>query len=304
MAVATLNLPVREAPLGDDLVQLYKNRLSLELQQDFPSRAGTAAYNLGVVHNARGEIDEAIDCYSTAVRHNPGYLQRDYFLRERGGMLWQRSRYVEAVDDYRQALDMGADAAELVPLLADAYLYAGQYAKAGAVLKDWTYTGTRLDRLVSVVKLISKLLTDFVGVQVQNRRNPTPDEVAEIGDPPSPTVCNRFIREIDALSPRFWLVVTDTCPEDWATEISVLIAHTLEDEPTAWAIAIAYAADRGGLHDPLTLQLIDSGYYFCGESLIQGIEQVQLVLDERTSDELLDAVTNRITLLTPGRHPE
>ena len=75
----------------------------------------------------------------------------------------------------------------------------------------------------------------------------------------------------------------------------------LEDQPTAWAIAIAFAADHGGLHDEFTLQLVDSGYYFCGESLIQGIEQVQMVLDVRSSEDLLDAVTNRITVAPDSR---
>jgi tetratricopeptide (TPR) repeat protein len=301
MAVATLNLPVTEAPLGDDLVQLYEDRLSLELNQGFPSRAGTAAYNLGVIYNARGEVDKAIEYYGTAATYRPDYLHRGYFLRERGGMLWERSQYAEAAQDYRQALNNGADEAELVPLLADAYLYTGQYADAGVMLTGWTRQGTRLDRLAAVVMRISRLLTEHIGIEVQDRRDPTPDELAEIGDPPSPTVCNRFIREIDALNPQFWLVAAETYPKEWATEVSVLIAHMLEDQPTAWAIAIAFAADHGGLHDEFTLQLVDSGYYFCGESLIQGIEQVQMVLDVRSSEDLLDAVTNRITVAPDSR---
>lgn len=162
MSVATQNLPVREEPLGDNLLRQYKDRLVLELEQDLPVRAGTAAYNLGMLHNTRGELEVALDCYAKAAVYDPGYSERDYFFRERGGMLWDRGRYLEAANDYKKALDLGAEKTELLPLLADAYLYGGKYAQAGAVLRAWTYTGARLDRLVTIVTLVSQLLTEYL----------------------------------------------------------------------------------------------------------------------------------------------
>lgn len=96
------------------------------------------------------------------------------------------------------------------------------------------------------------------------------------------------------------MVASRDVPQEYGTAMAALVAHMLVDDPTAWAAAIAQSGHHG-FGDRAMLHMINSGYYFCGEQLIEGIERLRVMYDEDSLEDLLNAVTERISVAPDTR---
>jgi tetratricopeptide (TPR) repeat protein len=300
------NLPANDPPLGEDFLALEQRRVAIELQQGHLRRAGVASYNLAHLYLARREPELALAAFSEALEYDPGYERRAYFFRERAGLQWERRQYIDASTDYQRSLSLGGDHTELTPLLADALLFSGEYHLAAQELSGWNDENARLTRLVKIVKTVADLVRRTTGVDRQDRRPLTSAEVTRIGDPADPEVCWRYITEVDALEPRFWLEAASLIPPEDTLSACVLAAHTLNSVPEAWAAATAVAIQISYV-DPLVPHLIDTGYLLVGDDYIGAIEDVAQQMTEggKPEDaEVLRIMVRERSASVPIPHPE
>lgn len=300
---ARRNVPITNEN-GPSYVELSQQRIAIELSDGLQVRAGREYYNLAQMHRIQHQYDLAVQALDAASEHDPGYLTRDYFYTERGGLYWILDRPDDAAEDYRKALDLGAEHTEVVPLLADALLSSGRYADANTVLAEWEYSDSRLDRLAAVVRLVADLVLRTTGLERQSRRDLSPDEIERIGEPPDPQVCRQLIEEVDALHARLWLEAADLIPSEDQAATTVLIAHTQNGVPGAWALATLIAWADTQLSDQVRY-IIDEGYFRTGDDYVDAMGRLYGEVAERegedSADRLRELVTGRVAL-APQRH--
>lgn len=267
-----------------ELIEAMRRRAAAELAASLPRRAGRAFYNLAQVLNPRW-TPEALDAMDRALEHDPGYGQRDYFYRERGGMRWQIGRYLEAAQDYRRALDLSGDAGELVPLLADTLLYAGHYLEAAQVLEQWTPTGHHLDGLARLIRVAVAEVRAVTGLDAQDR---DPAGLAEIEVLDSDGLLALLART-DALDPRIWLRLVD---EQSQLPRLILVALMALNSAQAWAVATVAAMDPSVSTDPeLVSALIEAGNRLSETSYTDAVDQV---LGDLADDAEASAIRNAV----------
>ncbi|MBC7677606.1 MAG: hypothetical protein H7233_01245 [Pseudorhodobacter sp.] len=151
-----------------DLIRAMRRRAAQDADTD-PGHAGPAHCNLASCLNAFGLTWEALEAMDAAVALDRRYARRDYFYRERGGLRWTAGGHADAAADYRTALALGGDPGEIVPLLADALIHAGEYAAAGDVLDDWEPTGHDHDRMAVVMRTAVGEILATTGTGRQDR---------------------------------------------------------------------------------------------------------------------------------------
>lgn len=99
--------------------------------------AATLSYNLGnVLHSVDGSARTVVGHYRRASQLNPDYLSRSYWWSELGGVLFEAGRFPASVNCYRKAVALGSRDV-VSALLADALLFAGQYAQSVDAFKNY-----------------------------------------------------------------------------------------------------------------------------------------------------------------------
>jgi tetratricopeptide (TPR) repeat protein len=280
----------------DVLVAHMRSRADAELSSTNPRRAGRAYYNLAQTLNALGRTAEAVDCLGVALAYDPGYANRDYFFRERGGFQWSLDRYAAAADDYQSALHVGADPSEVTPLLADALLYAGRYERALSVLAGWSPTGHDLDRLAALDILAVGELIRVTDVVEQNRRAATTEEIAAADD--DTTMLIELLRGTDALDPRIWIQLIGDSP---TLSRTVLVALVSLNSGLAWAIATATAVE----HTDAVQASLDTVHHIVDSAVrltrdgeyTEAIEQVLVDADREFANRVRTIVYERMQAL-------
>ncbi len=219
------------------LVERMRQRAHHERVSGNPRRAGRTRYNIGRVLNSIGEREATLRELDAAQTLDPGYRERHYFFRERGGVRWEVGDHLGAAEDYRRALQLGAEPTELRPLLIDTLLWAGRYSEASDVLADWSPSGHRLDRLAGLDRLVLAELERITGVAQQERR-PTDHAVIEAaGD--DIERCTELLRTTDALDDRIWVQLIQNREPSLAQ--LVVIAMMRQDDVLVWAVSTAAA---------------------------------------------------------------
>lgn len=220
------------------LADQMRRRARLELSSNDPRRAGRVHYNLTKVLGGLGERAALLPEFDAALARDPGYQDREYYFRERGGVRWDAGDYLGAAEDYRQALQLGADPAWLQPLLVDALLWAGRYAEASEVFAGWRPSDHPLDRLALLDGVVVSEVVRTTGLAQQDRRPADPVHIEEAGE--AAELCVELLRSTDALDPRIWinLIQGQTPP---ALSRLILIALRCQHEVLPWAMATAVA---------------------------------------------------------------
>jgi hypothetical protein len=268
----------------DELINAMRRRADTEGSSPAPRRAGRAHYNLAQVLNATGRTPQALNAMDAALEHDPGYGQRGYFYRERGGMRWHTGRYADAAEDYRRALALAGDAGELVPLLADTLLYEGQYAEAAQVLEQWAPTGHHLDGLALLVRMAVTEVRAVTGLDSQERVPASMAEVDAAADDEAMLIA--LLARTDALDPRIWLRLVHD--QDQLPRL-VLVALMALNSAGAWAVATVAAVERPVPAElALVAALIEAGQRLSDSPFA---EAVDVVLEDSDGDP--DASTTR-----------
>ena len=263
---------INELSTGDriELVEAMRRRAATEETFGDPRRAGTAHYNLARCLGASNRTTEALDEMDATVELDLSYGGREYFFRERGGMRWDLGRHGEAADDYRRALSLSGDPGELVPLLADALLYAGRYAEAERALDGWSPSGHDLDRLAVLVRVVVAELRAVTGIDVQNRSSAVEPEIDAVGDEPAALIA--LLGATDALDPRIWMRLID---EGHALPRLVLVAQMALNSAAGWALAtVAALVEPTPPESELVQALIASGHRLSDSPFTEAVEDV------------------------------
>ncbi|WNV76928.1 DUF4365 domain-containing protein [Geodermatophilus sp. DSM 44513] len=273
------NLALREIGWLDEQLQTLlfdsmRRRAEIEKSSANPRRAGRAHYNLAQALNAMRRTEEALDELELALQYDPSYAERDYFYRERGGFRWTVGDFAGAAHDYEVALTKSGDSAELLPLRADALLWAGKYGEALALLRDWTPTGHDLDRLAALDLIVLEELMSVTGLDEQDRRPVDLDEIAAVESDPEALVA--LLRLRDALHPAIWhALITDL--ERQLPRI-ITVALLMLNHAGAWAMATAVASallDRDEAEPRLLEYLVASAVRLTpDDEYMQAIEEL------------------------------
>lgn len=234
------------------------------------AEGGRLAHNLGQLHKARRAYGSAVELLTKAAEHAPGYLTNALYRRHLGACEWELGHYAEAVEHYRSALSHGFDAHELLPLLADALMYAGRYAEAREALSDWTPTGERNDRVGLLRRIVLNFFNDL-GLTVQDRKvatgTPWPDDKApEFARDDLLTL----IRGTDALNPALWalMINAEDPAESFAPAIVAAVLAT--DFAYGWTAALICALAAGS--DSATIQaILDQARLDCGDDFFDAV---------------------------------
>ncbi|MEM9293529.1 MAG: tetratricopeptide repeat protein [Acidobacteriota bacterium] len=84
-------------------------------------------YNIGQVHSAMSNTDEAIRYYSKAMEMDPNYSE---YHNERGSLYLRQGRYEEAIADYHRAIELSPPYVEVWTNLGQCYRQVGQFEAA------------------------------------------------------------------------------------------------------------------------------------------------------------------------------
>lgn len=140
LEIVTLGATLASSSLGgkgeEKLELLLKSILEKYTRAKDEVMIGMAHYNLGNHYRSRGLLREAVSRYLLARRYFPGYLNQPYFFRELAGVLFELGRYRFSYRLYERALKMEEDV-EILPLLADALMFSGCYARSLAVFEQY-----------------------------------------------------------------------------------------------------------------------------------------------------------------------
>lgn len=218
------------------LIEKMRVRAEMEKDSHNPRRAGRAHYNLGQTLHALGRTEEALDELELALRHDPGYADRDYFFRERGGWRWTVGEYAGAAEDYAIALQKGGQPGELLPLRADALMWDGRYEEARALLHQWEPSGHDYDGLAALDSIALDELIDVTGLRAQERQSANAEEIETASD--DVNALAGLLRASDALDPRIWVRLVE---EDRPLPRLLIIALALVSSGHAWAMVTAAA---------------------------------------------------------------
>ncbi len=220
------------------LVEQMRRRADHERLSNNPRRAGRVHYDLAKVLGGLGERSALLPELAAALTLDLGCRDRDYSFRERGGVRWDVGDQLGAAEDYRQALWLGADPAELQPLLIDALMWAGRCSEASEVLAGWVPSGHPLARLALLDGVVVQEVVRMTGLAQQDRRPADLPRIEEVGEAVEP--CVELLRSTDALDARFWLnlALGQTPPSlpRW-----ILIAQVRQHDVLPWAMAMAIA---------------------------------------------------------------
>lgn len=164
---------------GEKLEQLLKRILEKHTRIQDKTMIGMAQYNLGNHYRSRGLLRKSVRHYLLARRYFPGYLNQPYFFRELAGVLFELGRYRFSYKLYERALEMDRDI-EILPLLADALMFSGCYAKSLEVFER--YLGECKNDVASEWVLKAWFLQEALRhtkIECQERR---PDEAKKLVD--------------------------------------------------------------------------------------------------------------------------
>lgn len=134
--------------------------------------AGAAYYSLGNwLFSAAKEYPEALTAFQNAIRLEPLYAQRAYYLHERAAAHFECGEYEEAVDWYSRAIARGS-LDRTVACWADALIHAGRYGEAQQALDEY-FTQEESPEAVWTLKAMT--LPALVGAAdgVSQTRNPS-----------------------------------------------------------------------------------------------------------------------------------
>ncbi|HJZ36873.1 MAG TPA: tetratricopeptide repeat protein, partial [Solirubrobacterales bacterium] len=124
--------------------------------------------NLANLHRGRGEGEKAIRLYREAAEADPDYLERAYYWRELGGVLWMGRRYGEAAEAYEKAISLGAPPITGA-LHADSVLFTGRYRQALEELEKFNAEHPDLAAEYRLKEIALRVIVEQMGIETQER---------------------------------------------------------------------------------------------------------------------------------------
>jgi tetratricopeptide (TPR) repeat protein len=261
----------------------------LELAETVNGADGDAESPGKLTYNAarfisRSDHQRAVALYDLAAEREPAYKQREYWWRERSGLMFLLGDYEAAASGYRTAIELGDERSG--PLLADALLFAGQYRRA---LEMFNAAGagneTGRDAEWGLKRRVLEYLMNTFQIEEQVRQ---PDVAASIADTSdddgglrraldADLLCGHALFKlaliaVDEGRPSLdhflaWAVAEPSHPLAWLDAL----VHAMEEEPAA-VEGIAVTARR--LAGTAIIDMVMTDEEAFGEELASAIEDL------------------------------
>ena len=240
-------------------------RYSRRIQRGDTSGAAAEMYNRGMLYRRLLDPTPAIECFDRAAGLDPTYLDRAYFHRDRGSVLFESGRHSDAAESYERAVTLGADGMTRA-LLADSLLWAGRYREAQEQLEQYLAGTLRPEDAEWRLKLtVLPAFREVVG-DTQTRQPEQAAAMAERVD---------FETGEDVTAEQAWRLLDKAisldacCAEAWFRRAILIIARDDDvapaavpalaaavlhrENPPAWtnALLTTNPADEGRLRDVL-----------------------------------------------------
>jgi tetratricopeptide (TPR) repeat protein len=222
-----------------------------EAANDPKGLAGTFTYN-AAWFSADTDVQRTIRLYDLAAERQPAYRRRAYWQRERAGSNFNGGHFEEAVAGYEAAVALGDSTAR--GLLADAHMFAGNYAEALRIFRDIEGTENDWAPEWMIKRRVLTYLIDRYGLDRQERNPAEADDIAASTDDPeelrrtlieNDLLCGHAhwklaIRAADNGQPAFdeYLTAAASTPEEPAPWFSALLCSAAEEPDMCEVIAI------------------------------------------------------------------
>jgi tetratricopeptide (TPR) repeat protein len=257
-----------------------------------PQSAGHRMYNLGHMHLARNEFERALERFDRAAQFEARYASDAEFNRSVARAAFGAGQFLRAAENYELFISnaiVGVN--DVIPLAADALMYAGEFARAESVMATWIPGVGEVPRVGWLRGPMLEVIRVELGVASQIRNVATAEQIAaSVGD--SARILE-MLRLTDALDPRLWIALCDDA-ESVARYFGglLIVAEMMKDLPQAWGLSLVSSLLREE-DESIVASIIDGGLLFCGKEFISMVEDFASGQSEENSEALLNLLSAR-----------
>ncbi|WP_404373716.1 DUF4365 domain-containing protein [Kytococcus sedentarius] len=279
---------ILDAESIDKMLSIQRRIIHLERHSKYPTRAAAPTYSLGQFYWRLGMPMTSLLLYDEAARIDPTYLGRDYWVKERAGLLFDSGYYQEAADAYSHVARLsqttgGHDAGDLAVLQMDALLHSGELSAARRLADSCPDPAS--PSLQDALTLMERALADL-------------PVVAEIRLPGSSIVgeeCARILSASRLSDPMHWVRESRNLTDFHSLLMAALLTTNI---PICWALATA-SAHIAGEPSAITSPLHRQGRELSGAEFTS---MVRRLLNEKLSPKVADQVSVDIERTYRTRH--
>lgn len=240
--------------------------------------------SLGNLHRYDQDGPKALELYERAAELDPDYLERAYYWRELGGVLFFCDRFSESADAYAKAIELGEEAWDEI-LRADALMFAGEYRKSREAFAEVIPGLQSIERGAEypLKHVMLSHLVEEMGIESQVRDVSGAYEVmGEVLSMDRETereaqeARSRIALELDALNPGAWSFLASIHEEDGdiaqAGRFLLFTSLCRPEVPQAWALSFLHLMSSG--KDELLPLIVVTGNRMTGRRVLPEINQL------------------------------
>jgi tetratricopeptide (TPR) repeat protein len=268
---------------------------------------GASAYNYANAIKDNDQWEEALKYYLIAAERDKEYLSRDYYWNEVGAAQFECELYEEASESYQRAYEITPNP-QTAWRLGDSLFHSGKYEKAYGTLEKAFSEDQDLGSYPYLVMVLCDDLINFWGIKEQ-KITAVDDETQNnlITHHPASTVEEL----VSSLKPLLKICAIDPLLNFNAGHLSRILnqfqisayryltcALRQRGDADAWANALLSAMQAEQI--VLVALIVESGYFYVGEELIQAILNIFSLsgANKKTSAELEQSLVDLIRSAT------
>jgi tetratricopeptide (TPR) repeat protein len=205
------------------------------------------------IYNAASTVKNAdpsaaVELYEEAAKHDPRYLERGYWWREKGESLWNSGDPEAALDCYREATRLGDQAAQAYS--ADVLMRTGRYREAREAFTQAPIFENARDAQWRLSLRALNFIIDELGIPDQSR---TPDQKPTFEAQHLETMKEDALAALqnDALDGSAHFALSMALAAEGVPQIGASIADavTVIVNPVGWLNLFSQAMKNGSLSD-------------------------------------------------------
>ncbi len=297
LIVPALMSSSRTGAEGEYLRQVMKRLIKCFEESGQIRQAATAHYNLGNHLRAqRGPHDKAaLRQYRLASKGDPTYVQKAYFWREVGGILFGLGRFGFSASAYQNAISLDGGKS-CVPLRADALMFAGRYKEAHEVFENYGANPSVEDVEWYLKSFALDGIIKLSGTESQRRNAKEAMRLADVKalEPEAAEATLYQALRLDALCALAWFnlgVASHAVSKPDDAFLGFLLAGLLgRTDPEAWADA-ALLGISSAKYQSLVAAIVLTAYRINGQSFLDAVSKLANQQHAKfPADELVDAI--------------
>lgn len=138
VSLAILALARFQNPMRQNIFENFlQKQLKYSKARKYNLGIGITSYNLGGFHKNIGNKKLSLQYYLEARKFNKEYINQGYYYYEIAGLLFELKKYNFAARFYEKSLQLNTEYKLVKALLADSYIYQGQYEKGVELLDEF-----------------------------------------------------------------------------------------------------------------------------------------------------------------------